>query len=59
MRQGPVVVSDGHAVDPRAGNLGGVILLFLIFFMPGFFTIILAPVDALMGLADRFIGIWI
>jgi Zn-dependent protease len=43
----------------RLGRFGGVALLGLIFFVPQFFTVIQAPVEVLMGLADRFIGLWI
>jgi Zn-dependent protease len=43
----------------RVGRYGGAALLGLIFFVPSFFTVILAPVEMLMGLADRFIGLWI
>jgi Zn-dependent protease len=42
----------------RLGRFGGA-LLGLIFFVPQFFTVIQAPVEVLMGLADRFIGLWI
>jgi Zn-dependent protease len=43
----------------RLGRFGGVALLGLIFFVPQFFTVIQVPVEVLMGLADRFIGLWI
>jgi len=35
------------------------LLLGLIFFVPGFFALIQIPVEALMGIADRFIDLWI
>jgi len=50
--------SLGRAYE-RAGNVGGLLLLGLIFFVPGFFTVIQVPVEALMGVADRFIELWI
>ena len=43
----------------RISRFGGIALLGLIFFVPGFFTIILIPVEALMGVADWFIDLWI
>jgi Zn-dependent protease len=43
----------------RISRFGPLALLALIFFVPQFFTLILTPVEVLMGLADRFIGLWI
>jgi Zn-dependent protease len=42
-----------------AGSLGGLLLIGLIFFVPRFFDLVLFPVQVLMDLADRFIGLWI
>jgi Zn-dependent protease len=41
------------------GRYGLVLLMLLIFMVPGSFTVLLWPVDLLMGLADTFIGLWI
>jgi len=49
--------SLGRAFE-RAGNVGGLVLIALIFFVPGFFDIILVPVEALMSLSTRFIELW-
>lgn len=43
----------------KVGRYGGMLLLALIFFVPGFFSLIQVPVEAMMGLADGFIGLWI
>lgn len=41
------------------GSMGGLVLIGLIFFVPRFFDIVLLPVQVLMDLADRFIGLWV
>lgn len=43
----------------KIGRYGGMLLLGLIFFVPGFFSLVQVPVAVMMGLADRFIGLWI
>lgn len=43
----------------KIGRYGGILLLGLIFFVPGFFSLIQVPVAVIMGLADRFITLWI
>ena len=49
--------SLGKAYE-RAGNVGGLVLIALIFFVPGVFDVILVPVEALLGYSDRFIELW-
>jgi len=41
------------------GRYGLGILMVLVFLVPGSFTLLLWPVDLLMGIADAFIGLWI
>ncbi len=43
----------------QAGRYGMLVLMGLVFFYPPFFSLILWPVLALMGLADAFIDLWI
>ena len=43
----------------QAGRYGMLVLMGLVFFYPPFFSFILWPVLALMGLADAFIDLWI
>ena len=43
----------------RAGRYGMLVLMGLVFFYPPFFSLILWPVLALMGLADTLIDLWI
>jgi len=43
----------------RAVQFGLLILMGLVFLSPPFFSAILLPVSALMGLADRFVELWI
>lgn len=42
----------------RAGRYGLVVLMALIFLLPGVFNILLTPVTWLMGAADAFIRLW-
>ncbi len=41
------------------GRYGLLILMLLIFVLPGLFSVLLSPVYVLMGMADAFIGLWI
>ncbi len=43
----------------QTGRYGMLVLLGLVFFYPPFFSFVLWPVLALMGLADAFIDLWI
>ena len=43
----------------RAGRYGLLILMGLLFFLPGAFDVLLRPVTWLMGAADAFIRLWI
>jgi len=42
-----------------AGKYGFIALMALVFLVPGSFSVLLMPVDWLMGLADSFVRIWI
>jgi Zn-dependent protease len=67
----PIPPLDGshvvyHLLPPRLaaryrdlGRFGIVILMALFFVVPGAFSVLLAPVDFLMGAADAFIRLWI
>ncbi len=48
-----------RAAYQRAGQYGLLVLMGLVFFYPPFFNAILWPVNALMGLADSFVELWI
>lgn len=42
-----------------AGKYGFIALMALVFLVPGSFSVLLMPVDWLMGLADSFVRIWL
>ena len=48
-----------RAAYQKAGRYGLLVLMGLVFFYPPFFNAILWPVNALMGLADSFVELWI
>ena len=48
-----------RAAYRQAGRYGILVLMGLVFLYPPFFSFILSPVLALMGLADAFIDLWI
>jgi Zn-dependent protease len=43
----------------RLGNVGILVLMAVIFFVPEALAVLLTPVDALMGYADAFVRLWI
>jgi len=52
----PERLAEGYR---RVGRYGLLVLMGLVFLVPQFFSVILWPVDAAMGLADSFIRLWI
>ena len=53
------LLPDGLARPYRAaGRYGFLALMALIFFAPGAFSVLLAPVEWLMGFADSFVRLW-
>ena len=53
------LLPEGLADRYRELGRYGLLILFGLFFIPGAFEVLLWPADAAMGLADRFIRLWI